>query len=285
MLRELSFMEVATFFGVCVWLVPFFLFLSLSANDNVLPSLGEQTPQIKTTSASEAGSPNPNTNAGFPLRVQTALPRERSSILKVALDPLISLIPRIGGGRNRSSRSQRDGIIASPIASAPPSPSLYGAGPPSPLYGGGGGALPYSPSMNGYSNTNANTLSPQTPYTNRFADAAMRNAQSSPQLRQPPGPKRSATSPPGDPSMRFPPGNPYVQSVPYLGGDVPNTPPPPRSVSPYQQTSPPPRGGLMAGDEPQEVSIGQSIPRSTSPFAPSGTAGGSGLVSRKKHAA
>lgn len=40
-LRDLSFMDVATFFGVCVWLVPFFLFLSLSANDNVLPSLGE----------------------------------------------------------------------------------------------------------------------------------------------------------------------------------------------------------------------------------------------------
>ncbi|KAH8920503.1 DUF396-domain-containing protein [Atractiella rhizophila] len=34
-------MEIATFFGVCVWLVPFYLFLSLSANDNVLPSNGE----------------------------------------------------------------------------------------------------------------------------------------------------------------------------------------------------------------------------------------------------
>ena len=39
-MRELTFMDVATFFGACVWLVPFFLFLSLSANDNVLPSLG-----------------------------------------------------------------------------------------------------------------------------------------------------------------------------------------------------------------------------------------------------
>ncbi|BGP05294.1 erv26 super protein [Rhodotorula toruloides] len=35
-----SFLEVATYFGVCVWLVPFYLFLSLSANDNVLPSSG-----------------------------------------------------------------------------------------------------------------------------------------------------------------------------------------------------------------------------------------------------
>lgn len=33
----LTFMDIATFFGVCVWLVPLFLFLSLSANDNALP--------------------------------------------------------------------------------------------------------------------------------------------------------------------------------------------------------------------------------------------------------
>lgn len=33
-----GFAEVATFFGICVWLVPLFLFLSLSANDNALPT-------------------------------------------------------------------------------------------------------------------------------------------------------------------------------------------------------------------------------------------------------
>ncbi|OBZ76242.1 Protein SVP26 [Grifola frondosa] len=32
-----GFADIATFFGVCVWLVPLFLFLSLSANDNALP--------------------------------------------------------------------------------------------------------------------------------------------------------------------------------------------------------------------------------------------------------
>lgn len=36
-----SFMDVAAFFAICVWLVPLFLFLSLSANDNVLPQQGE----------------------------------------------------------------------------------------------------------------------------------------------------------------------------------------------------------------------------------------------------
>ena len=35
--RAPGFADVATFFGLCVWLVPLFLFLSLSANDNALP--------------------------------------------------------------------------------------------------------------------------------------------------------------------------------------------------------------------------------------------------------
>ena len=34
-----GFSEIATFFGLCVWLAPLFLFLSLSANDNALPTL------------------------------------------------------------------------------------------------------------------------------------------------------------------------------------------------------------------------------------------------------
>ncbi|EJU06330.1 DUF396-domain-containing protein, partial [Dacryopinax primogenitus] len=32
------FMDIAAFFAICVWLVPLFLFLSLSANDNALPT-------------------------------------------------------------------------------------------------------------------------------------------------------------------------------------------------------------------------------------------------------
>ncbi|CEQ39169.1 SPOSA6832_00671 [Sporobolomyces salmonicolor] len=42
--NEESFLDVATYFAVCVWLVPFYLFLSLSANDNVLPSAGMPPP-------------------------------------------------------------------------------------------------------------------------------------------------------------------------------------------------------------------------------------------------
>ena len=36
-----TFGDMATFFGLCVWLAPLFLFLSLSANDNTLPTSGE----------------------------------------------------------------------------------------------------------------------------------------------------------------------------------------------------------------------------------------------------
>jgi hypothetical protein len=31
------FMDIAAFFGLCVWLIPFAYFISLSANDNALP--------------------------------------------------------------------------------------------------------------------------------------------------------------------------------------------------------------------------------------------------------
>ena len=37
-----TFTEVASFFGLCVWLVPFSLFVSLSASENVLPSMGSE---------------------------------------------------------------------------------------------------------------------------------------------------------------------------------------------------------------------------------------------------
>ncbi|KAI0176512.1 transmembrane adaptor Erv26 [Hypoxylon sp. FL1284] len=39
-----SFTEIASYFGLCVWLVPFALFVSLSASDNVLPTIGTEEP-------------------------------------------------------------------------------------------------------------------------------------------------------------------------------------------------------------------------------------------------
>lgn len=39
-----NFTEIASYFGICVWLVPFALFVSLSAGDNVLPTMGSEEP-------------------------------------------------------------------------------------------------------------------------------------------------------------------------------------------------------------------------------------------------
>ncbi|KAI9316806.1 transmembrane adaptor Erv26 [Dichotomocladium elegans] len=36
------FMDIAAFFGVCIWLIPFTYFISLSANDNALPMTGSK---------------------------------------------------------------------------------------------------------------------------------------------------------------------------------------------------------------------------------------------------
>ncbi|KAL9713000.1 erv26 superfamily protein [Leucoagaricus gongylophorus] len=50
-----GFIEIASFFGICVWLAPLFLFLSLSANDNALPvSSG-------SSATSLLSSPSPST--------------------------------------------------------------------------------------------------------------------------------------------------------------------------------------------------------------------------------
>ncbi|KAF9098940.1 erv26 super protein [Mortierella sp. GBA35] len=40
-----GFMSIASFFGICVWLVPFTYFISLSANDNALPSFDNKISQ------------------------------------------------------------------------------------------------------------------------------------------------------------------------------------------------------------------------------------------------
>lgn len=39
-----TFTEIASYFCLCVWLVPFALFVSLSASDNVLPTMGSEEP-------------------------------------------------------------------------------------------------------------------------------------------------------------------------------------------------------------------------------------------------
>jgi len=63
-----SFTEIASYFGLCVWLVPFSLFVSLSASDNVLPTMGSEEP---------SGIPGANGSKG-----------KRQGIAKVLVDTL-----------------------------------------------------------------------------------------------------------------------------------------------------------------------------------------------------
>lgn len=37
-----TFVQISSYFGLCVWLVPFALFVGLSAGENVLPSMGSE---------------------------------------------------------------------------------------------------------------------------------------------------------------------------------------------------------------------------------------------------
>nr|KIR48513.1 endoplasmic reticulum protein [Cryptococcus bacillisporus CA1280] len=110
-----SFGDVAAFFAICVWFVPLYLFLSLSANDNALPSFDSSAPPSPSGSHVNLSSPN----------LQPVADRKHStSLIKSALVPLLSLLPSI---RSRSKRRNSEGLIAprSPSKSSPlPSPAL-----------------------------------------------------------------------------------------------------------------------------------------------------------------
>ncbi|KAF4127036.1 Transmembrane adaptor Erv26 [Geosmithia morbida] len=50
-----TFTQIASYFGLCVWLVPFSLFVSLSAGDNVLPTIGTEPIQDSDGKAKHQG--------------------------------------------------------------------------------------------------------------------------------------------------------------------------------------------------------------------------------------
>lgn len=60
-----TFTEVASYFGLCVWLVPFALFVSLSAGDNVLPSIGSEYAGSSSNRASSASEGAKTKNVGL----------------------------------------------------------------------------------------------------------------------------------------------------------------------------------------------------------------------------
>ncbi|KAL1409647.1 erv26 superfamily protein [Vanrija albida] len=104
-----TFLDVAVFFAVCVWFIPLFLFLSLSANDNVIPSFDNSAPPSPARGAIDISSPG---------AVKASRPtRSSASLVKSVLTPIVSLIPHLG----RRSRDA-EGLIA-PRANSPAPPS------------------------------------------------------------------------------------------------------------------------------------------------------------------
>ncbi|KAF8592646.1 DUF396-domain-containing protein [Ramaria rubella] len=98
-----TFFDIVTFFGICVWLVPLFLFLSLTANENALPT-------------SRHGS---STRASGKFESLPTKP-PRSSLFVSLSSKVLSLLPS-RASRGRSSGNS-DGIIAPRASSRPPSP-------------------------------------------------------------------------------------------------------------------------------------------------------------------
>lgn len=121
--RVPNFGDIATFFGLCVWLIPVFLFLSLSANDNALPinsgmSLGNSArlQLIDTTGHSSVPTTPTDSNKAF-TPIST---RPRGSLFRSLYDTMPRVRPR------PTRRDTSEGLIAprSPnIAPRPVSPS------------------------------------------------------------------------------------------------------------------------------------------------------------------
>ncbi|KAH3899314.1 related to Protein SVP26 [Saccharomycodes ludwigii] len=74
--KRASFAEVASFFGICVWFIPFALFVSLSAGDQVLPTM---TNGIGNTSG---GSSNTTNN----ITARNTRVKNKKGIARVVID-------------------------------------------------------------------------------------------------------------------------------------------------------------------------------------------------------
>ncbi|EIW72930.1 hypothetical protein TREMEDRAFT_67140 [Tremella mesenterica DSM 1558] len=110
---SVAFMDVAAFFAVCVWFVPLFLFLSLSANDNALPSFDHSAPPSPAQSAVDLSSPG---TYATPSRSRSRVPAS-TSLVKSILMPILSVLPTI---RRRGAKNE-EGIIAprTPVRGSP----------------------------------------------------------------------------------------------------------------------------------------------------------------------
>ncbi|KKA29434.1 hypothetical protein TD95_002676 [Thielaviopsis punctulata] len=93
-----TFPQVAAFFGINVWLVPFSLFISLSANDHVLPTMASASASASSASASSAAD-------GGGLGVPAGMaPGKRPGFFKAIIDGVgdrVAQVASMGGGKRR----------------------------------------------------------------------------------------------------------------------------------------------------------------------------------------
>ncbi|KAJ8296514.1 Protein SVP26 [Rhodotorula toruloides] len=141
-----SFLEVATYFGVCVWLVPFYLFLSLSANDNVLPSSGEGSSSSSRRASAAPSSPSlsvPSSQSRSPDSPTLGRhARHRSSMMKSALSSCFSIIPSSLRPSTLAHSLPLSNAGAGPRMDVPRSPSpTFGFQPYASANGGAGGSV------------------------------------------------------------------------------------------------------------------------------------------------
>lgn len=80
-----TFTEIASYFGLCVWLVPFALFVSLSASDNVLPTMGSEGPSMGSGLGGAGAGPSDSSKA-----------RRGQGLAKALVDNVLSAIGEVG---------------------------------------------------------------------------------------------------------------------------------------------------------------------------------------------
>ncbi|CAH1761642.1 11875_t:CDS:2 [Entrophospora sp. SA101] len=79
-------MDIASFFGVCVWLIPFTYFISLSANDNALPSYD---PNIY----SNADEIPARSKVGLLKKFLNFILQKKNTLIPMATTPTLSSVP------------------------------------------------------------------------------------------------------------------------------------------------------------------------------------------------
>ncbi|KZF24664.1 putative Golgi apparatus and endoplasmic reticulum protein Svp26 [Xylona heveae TC161] len=108
-----SFSEIASYFGLCVWLVPFALFVSLSAGENVLPSMGSEyaTGDTSASAAASAAGTGPASALGDPTGARSAGGERSKSkgLAKAAVDGVREWVGETGElmGFWRGEKSRR----------------------------------------------------------------------------------------------------------------------------------------------------------------------------------